>query len=64
LIHPTTIKRNLVNSKMANITTKTRRIEPKAKEMGKGNVLNAIYVVAQTTLLRNAEPQHLVDVTP
>jgi hypothetical protein len=64
LIHPTTIKRNLVNSKMANITTKTRRIEPKSKEMGKGNVLNAIYVVAQTTLLRNAEPQHLVDVTP
>jgi hypothetical protein len=61
LIHPTNIKRNLVNSRIANVTAKTRRIEPKVKEKEKAKVLNAINAVVQTTLLRNAEPLHLVE---
>jgi hypothetical protein len=56
----TTIKRNLINSRMVNATAKTRRIEPKLKE--KEKLLNAINVVVQTTLIKNVDPlpQHLV----
>jgi hypothetical protein len=50
-----TIKRNLVNSRMTNAIARTRRVEPKVKEKGKSKLLNAINVVVQTTLLRNAE---------
>jgi hypothetical protein len=52
---PTTIKRNLMNSRMANATTKIGRIEPKVMEEGKTKLLNAINVVVQTILLKNIE---------
>jgi hypothetical protein len=54
LMDLTTIKRSLVNSRKANTTAKTRRIEPKVKAKAKLSL--AINVVVQTTLLRNAEP--------
>jgi hypothetical protein len=51
----TTIKRIFVNSGKANTIVKIERTEPKDKERGKTRVLNAISVVVQTILQRNAE---------
>jgi hypothetical protein len=49
-------QKNLVNSRMANTTAKTRKTEPKVKEKGEAKLLNAINVGVQTTLLKNVEP--------
>jgi hypothetical protein len=40
---------------MTNTTTKTRSVDPKVKEKGMTRLLNAINMVVQITLLRNAE---------
>jgi hypothetical protein len=56
VMNPTTIKRSLVNSRKANVTAKTGRIETNVKKKGKAKLLHAINVVVQTTFLRNIEP--------
>jgi hypothetical protein len=55
LIGLTTIKINLVNSRKANAMAKIGRTEPKDMQRGKARLLNAIIVVVQTTLQRNAK---------
>jgi hypothetical protein len=56
VMDPTTITRNLVNSRKANTTVRIWRTWPKVKGKAKARHLHAINIVVQTTLLGNAEP--------
>jgi hypothetical protein len=52
---PKTHKRNLVNSRKSNATTRICRTWPKVKGKARARHLHAINVVVQTTLPKNAD---------